>query len=58
MTDPASAQPSPVDLMIVDTIVVTMDAERSFPNVESLLGAADQALYKAKAEGRNRCVKA
>lgn len=28
MTDPASAQPSPVDLMIVDTIVVTMDAER------------------------------
>ena len=38
--------------------VVTMDAEQSFPNVESLLGAADQALYKAKADGRNRCVKA
>ena len=38
--------------------VVTMDAERSFANVEDLLGAADQALYKAKADGRNRCVRA
>jgi PleD family two-component response regulator len=37
--------------------VVTMDAERSFPNVEALLGAADQALYKAKTDGRNRRVK-
>jgi diguanylate cyclase (GGDEF)-like protein len=37
--------------------VVTMDADRLFPNVEGLLGAADQALYRAKADGRNRCVR-
>jgi two-component system, cell cycle response regulator len=37
--------------------VVTMDAVRPFPNVEALLGSVDQALYRAKANGRNCCVK-
>ena len=37
--------------------VVTMDTDRAFPNPEGLLGAVDQALYKAKADGRNRCVR-
>jgi len=35
--------------------VVTMGRERPFPTVEALLEAADQALSRAKADGRNRC---
>jgi len=46
------------DLLHRQRGVATMDAGRSFSNVDSLLGAADQALYKAKTDGRNRCVKA
>ena len=36
--------------------VATMDGNRKFANVEELLKTADEALYKAKSSGRNRCI--
>jgi diguanylate cyclase (GGDEF)-like protein len=35
----------------------TLTRERIFDSVAAILKAADDALYKAKAEGRNRCVR-
>lgn len=35
--------------------IATMDPEHPFPSVQSLLAAADAALYRAKTTGRNCC---
>jgi diguanylate cyclase (GGDEF)-like protein len=38
--------------------VVTMSGERTYATADALLEAADEALYRAKQAGRNRCERA
>jgi cytosine/adenosine deaminase-related metal-dependent hydrolase len=58
MTEPDCAQPSPVDLMIVDTTVVTMDAERRVIADGALAVRADKIVAVGKSADLKKRYKA
>jgi 5-methylthioadenosine/S-adenosylhomocysteine deaminase len=50
MSEPAPVQPSPADLMIVDTILVTMDAERRIVKDGAIAVSGDRIVAVGKSE--------